>query len=223
MPDWMQFSSRPDWTLGCWVLNILLKAWLGIMLETARSRARWDPCFQVSIKPIIVFHRFYAYESLGSEISFCYFKLFKIPGKWRDWKQKVKQRHQLFKYRPKGRKKRTWSHVSCLYNTVLMGEISEEEKKHNETSYKKIWFVSKEPSRVLACSNQISRTIILDWHYWLWTSHLAQNSWDFPHSKKYATPFEDFSSKQLYIKPTLPSLAYSMFIHWTSAQRRKMH
>ena len=34
------------------------------------------------------------------------------------------------------------------------------------------------------------------------TGHLAQNSWDFPHSQKHATPFGDFSSKQLDVKPT---------------------
>lgn len=165
------------------------------MLETARSRACWDPCFQVLIKPIIFSHRFYAYESLRSEISFCYFKLFKIPGKWRDWKHKVKQRHKLLNIdqKKKKRKKRTWSHVSCLYNTVLMGGKMKRRSSTMKLVIKKIWFVSKEPSSVLLV--QISRTIILDWHYWLWTSHLAQDSWDCPHSKRYATPFEDFSSK----------------------------
>lgn len=64
------------------------------MLETARSGASWDPYFQVLIKPIIVFHRFYANESLGSEISFCYFKLFKNTREMEGLK-KVKQRNKL--------------------------------------------------------------------------------------------------------------------------------
>ena len=69
---------------------------------------------------------------------------------------------------------------------------SEEMKKHNETSYKKIW--SKEPSKALAHSNPRMALLAL-------TGHLAQNSWDFPHSQRHAAPFEDFSSKQLYVKP----------------------
>lgn len=79
---------------------------------------------------------------------------------------------------------------------------SEEMKKHNETSYKKIW--SKEPSKALAHSNPRMALLAL-------TGHLAQNSWDFPHSQKHATPFGDCNSKQLDKKPTclLPWIPYT--------------
>lgn len=54
------------------------------------------------------------------------------------------------------------------------------------------------------------------------TGHLAQSSWDFPHSQRHAAPFEDFSSKQLYVK-TACLLSWIQYTYSLSKyQRRKV-